>query len=114
MTGERFDPSPMGLDATNVLPESSLRRGRQRRHTRTAFVFCGGGAHGALQVGALRALMERGIYPDIVVGTSVGAWNATAIARTPTLDGVHCLTALWQSAHSARILLGRGRPLGAR
>lgn len=47
---------------------------------RLAFVLGGGGARGALQVGALRALLEEGITPDLLVGTSIGAVNATYLA----------------------------------
>ncbi|MBP1692831.1 MAG: hypothetical protein H6Q37_714 [Chloroflexi bacterium] len=46
---------------------------------RLALVFSGGGARGALQVGALRALLEYGYYPDILVGTSIGAANAAFV-----------------------------------
>lgn len=35
--------------------------------------FSGGGAKGAAHCGALQALKEYGIKPDIVSGTSVGA-----------------------------------------
>lgn len=42
-----------------------------------AFALGGGGARGPLQVGALRALLEAGIKPQMVVGTSIGALNAT-------------------------------------
>ena len=47
----------------------------------TAFVLGGGGARGALQVGALRALLEAGIQPDMLVGTSIGAVNAAFLAK---------------------------------
>jgi hypothetical protein len=47
---------------------------------RTAFVLAGGGSLGAMQVGMLRALYERGIAPDLLVGTSAGALNAAFIA----------------------------------
>jgi NTE family protein len=47
---------------------------------RLAIVFAGGGARGALQVGALRAIMEAGLNPNILVGTSIGACNAAFIA----------------------------------
>jgi len=40
----------------------------------------GGGARGALQVGALHALLEAGIQPDLLVGTSIGAVNAVFLA----------------------------------
>ena len=41
-----------------------------------AFVLGGGGSRGALQVGALQVLLETGVQPDMVIGTSVGALNA--------------------------------------
>jgi NTE family protein len=66
-----------------------------RRRDPVAFVFSGGGALGALQVGLLRALMEQGIRPDLVVGTSVGALNAVFIAHDPTNDGVDKLRGIW-------------------
>lgn len=45
-----------------------------------AFVLGGGGSHGALQVGALRALYEEGIQPDFLVGTSIGSLNSAFLA----------------------------------
>jgi NTE family protein len=45
-----------------------------------ALVMSGGGSRGALQVGALKALIEKGYQPDILVGTSVGAINASYLA----------------------------------
>ena len=46
-----------------------------------ALVLSGGGPRGALQVGALRALMEEEIVPDFLVGTSIGAINGAFLAR---------------------------------
>jgi len=62
---------------------------------RTAFVLGGGGNLGATQVGMLRALLERGIVPDVLYGCSVGALNAAAIAAEPDLDGVERLRRTW-------------------
>jgi NTE family protein len=45
-----------------------------------AFALGGGGARGALQAGALRALFDAGIRPDLLVGTSIGAVNAVFLA----------------------------------
>jgi predicted acylesterase/phospholipase RssA len=45
-----------------------------------AFVLSGGGNLGAGQVGTLLALLERGIEPDLLVGTSAGAINAAYLA----------------------------------
>lgn len=47
--------------------------------TRLAFVLSGGGARGALQVGAMRALLQAGYHPGILVGTSIGAANAVIL-----------------------------------
>ena len=49
----------------------------------TAFVLSGGAALGAILIGMLRALYERGIDPDLIVGTSVGAVNGAFIASRP-------------------------------
>ena len=53
------------------------------RAPRTAFVLSGGASLGAMQVGMLRALYERGITPDLLVGTSAGALNAAFLASRP-------------------------------
>lgn len=60
-----------------------------------AFVLGGGGHLGAYEVGMLRALLERGILPDLVVGTSVGALNGAAVAAEPTQETVDRLQAVW-------------------
>lgn len=49
----------------------------------TAFVLGGGGIHGAAEVGMLRALGDRGIRPDLVLGTSIGALNGAMVAHDP-------------------------------
>jgi NTE family protein len=64
----------------------------------TAFVLGGGGALGAVEVGMLRALFERGITPDLVLGTSVGALNGAMVAREPELGVIDKLTELWRGA----------------
>lgn len=46
----------------------------------TAFVLSGGGSLGAVQVGMLKALSERRVSPDLLVGTSAGALNAAFVA----------------------------------
>ncbi|HXF70972.1 MAG TPA: patatin-like phospholipase family protein [Thermoflexus sp.] len=73
---------------------------------RRAFVLSGGGNRGPLQVGALRALLERGIEPDFLVGTSAGAINAVAFAVDPTLGGVERLAAAWRRVRRADIYPG--------
>lgn len=48
------------------------------------FALSGGGAKGSFQVGVLKYLYERGIKPDIIVGTSVGSINAMKLAEGET------------------------------
>jgi NTE family protein len=48
-----------------------------------AFVLSGGASLGAVEVGMLMALRERGIAPDLIVGTSVGALNGGWLAGHP-------------------------------
>ena len=62
-----------------------------------AFVLSGGGSLGSIQVGCIEALMQHGVFPDLVVGTSVGALNGVWLAKDPTLDGVEKLKELWRS-----------------
>ena len=65
-------------------------------HPKTAFVLAGGGSLGALQVGMLRSLLEHGIEPDMVLGSSVGAINAAYFAAVPTVEGVRALEQVWR------------------
>ena len=61
-----------------------------------AFVLGGGGGSlGAHEVGMLRALLDRAIVPDLILGTSVGAINGVAVAADPTRAGVERLEAMW-------------------
>ncbi len=71
----------------------------------TAFVLSGGGSRGALQVGALRALLEAGIVPDLLVGTSIGAANATGLALWGAdLEGIAALERIWEQIADAEML----------
>jgi NTE family protein len=72
-----------------------LRAAGGREQPITAFVLSGGGNQGVGQVGMLRALLERGYRPDVVIGTSVGALNGSRIATSPTLESVDRLEQVW-------------------
>jgi|GEM_PF-476502 len=63
----------------------------------TAFVLAGGGSRGAVQVGMLAELVDRGIRADRVYGASVGAVNGAAYAGDPTPEGVRHLERIWRS-----------------
>ena len=62
-----------------------------------AFVLGGGGVRGAVEIGMLRALLECGIRPDLVVGTSIGAINGALVASDPTLAVIDRLLEAWTS-----------------
>jgi NTE family protein len=53
---------------------------------------------GAAEVGMLRALFERDVTPDLVLGTSVGALNGAMVARDPTPGVIDRMSELWTSA----------------
>lgn len=61
----------------------------------TAFVLAGGGSFGAVQVGMLTSLAAAGIVPDMIVGASVGAYNAALFAAEPSPEGVARLARVW-------------------
>jgi NTE family protein len=70
-----------------------------------AFVLSGGGARGALQAGALRALLEANIRPDMLVGTSAGAINAAYLAvHGVSLASVEALAQAWHDAATDDLL----------
>ncbi len=69
-------------------------------------VFQGGGALGAYQAGVFEALAERGIHPDWLVGTSIGAINAALVAGNRPEDRLERLRQFW-----ARVALDR--PFGS-
>lgn len=62
-----------------------------------AFVLGGGGVRGAVEIGMLRALLESGIRPDVVVGTSIGAINGALVASDPTPAVIERLLGAWTS-----------------
>ncbi|MEI2715333.1 MAG: patatin-like phospholipase family protein [Nocardioides sp.] len=72
----------------------------------TAFVLGGGGVLGAVEVGMLRALLEKGHKPDLVLGTSVGALNGAMVAKFPDPEVIERLVALWHAAGETREVYG--------
>jgi NTE family protein len=63
-------------------------------------VLSGGASLGALQVGMLWALYERGIVADLLVATSVGALNAAFVASRPqTQATTRELARIWRDIH---------------
>jgi NTE family protein len=72
----------------------------RRTQDAVAFVLSGGASLGAIQVGMLRALYEREITPDLIVGTSAGALNGAFIASRPqTVETADELGEVWRGLH---------------
>jgi len=70
----------------------------------TAFVLSGGASLGAIQVGMLRALYQRGIAPDFIVGTSAGALNGAFIASRPqSVETADALAGVWRGLRRGQV-----------
>jgi NTE family protein len=63
---------------------------------RVVLVFQGGGALGAYQAGVYQALHEAGIEPDWIIGTSIGAINASLIAGNEPERRLPALKDFWK------------------
>ena len=75
-----------------------------REPHRDVFVLSGGANRGAVQVGMMDVLIEHGIVPDALVGTSVGALNAAFMGLRPDRDRVRELRARWMQMTTQRHL----------
>ncbi len=70
-------------------------------------MLSGGGSLGAAQVGALRALFDGGVRPDLLVGCSVGALNAAFLAVDPTVSRLDELERTWRGLSGSDVFGGR-------
>ena len=68
---------------------------------RLALVLSGGGASGIVQVPFLEELIRRGIRPDLIVGSSVGAVNGAFLAFHP--NNIEGLAQLWIALRDSRL-----------
>jgi NTE family protein len=76
-----------GLDAVTAF--------RNDANGQVVLVLQGGGALGAYQVGVYQALHEAGVEPDWVIGTSIGAINASLIAGNEPSQRLNALRDFW-------------------
>jgi NTE family protein len=72
------------------------REPKSWKPSQTVLVLQGGGALGAYQCGVYEALHDAGIEPDWVIGTSIGAINASLIAGNEPSGRVGALREFWQ------------------
>jgi predicted acylesterase/phospholipase RssA len=68
--------------------------------SRRALVLSGGGAKGAYEAGAITSLCAHGAPFDIIVGTSVGAINASLVAQ----NSVAALETLWKTVAAQNLI----------
>ena len=78
--------------ATKVADTQHTQKQKDRQ---IVLVLQGGGALGAYQAGVYHALHEHGIEPDWIVGTSIGAINASLIAGNPHANRLEALKEFW-------------------
>jgi NTE family protein len=62
--------------------------------SQTAIILQGGGALGAFECGVVHALEDATVFPDIVAGVSIGAFNGAIIASNPRRAS-QALEAFW-------------------
>jgi len=74
---------------------------------RRAFVLGGGGRWGAVELGMLKALVDAEIHPDLILGTSIGAFNGAVFAADPTDGGIAHLERLWRDVADRDLLAKR-------
>lgn len=67
-------------------------------------VLQGGGALGAYQAGVYQAFHEAGLEPDWVIGTSIGAINASIIAGNASDSRMTKLREFWKRVEHANFL----------
>src|ERR687892_388193 len=81
------------MDKASVTKLAAARNSEKERQI--VLVLQGGGALGAYQAGVYHALHEHGIEPDWIIGTSIGAINASLIGGNPTAERLEKLKEFW-------------------
>jgi NTE family protein len=97
------------MNDTATAPPTAPPDERTRTPDNVVLVLQGGGALGAYQAGVYQALHEAGMRPKWIIGTSIGAINASLIAGNAPEDRLDRLREFWrrvQYGDPARLLLG--------
>ena len=83
-------------DAHDTRSPHNLRTLGQTLPGQIVLVLQGGGALGSYQAGVYQALHEAGIEPDWIIGTSIGAINASLIAGNAPENRLPRLQEFWK------------------
>jgi predicted acylesterase/phospholipase RssA len=94
--------STVPCDSSGIMVREAEAPGEASRQT--VLALQGGGALGAYQVGVYQALHEADVEPDWVIGTSIGAINASLIAGNRREDRLDQMNAFWKRVQNAPYL----------
>src|SRR5919201_6343538 len=83
-------------DGQEIGSSPNLRSLARSEPGQIVLVLQGGGALGSYQAGVYQALSEAGIEPDWIIGTSIGAINASLIAGNAPQDRLPRLKQFWK------------------
>src|SRR4249919_599592 len=83
-----------------LTPLQAVNEIRNNNNGQVVLVLQGGGALGAYQGGVYQALHDAGIEPDWLIGTSIGAINASIIAGNKVEDRLARLQEFWRRVQS--------------
>ncbi|HUU23940.1 MAG TPA: patatin-like phospholipase family protein [Methyloceanibacter sp.] len=87
--------------AKRLVSNEAVNKIRVDNNGQVVLVLQGGGALGAYQGGVYEALNEAGVEPDWIVGTSIGAINASIIAGNEPEDRLPRLKEFWKRVEAA-------------
>jgi predicted acylesterase/phospholipase RssA len=82
--------------SSDAEPTSGPKTGNRTFPGQVVLVLQGGGALGSYQAGVYQALHEAGVEPDWIVGTSIGAINASLIAGNAREKRLPRLKEFWK------------------
>src|SRR5213595_140196 len=83
-------------DVQDIGSSPNLRSMARSGPGQVVLVLQGGGALGSYQAGVYQALHESGIEPDWIIGTSIGAINASLIAGNEPENRLERLEEFWR------------------
>lgn len=72
-----------------------------------SIVLSGAANFGAMQAGALEVLIERGVKPEMLIGSSAGALNAIYLGAEATVEGAKRLQDVWRAAGPEQVGVAR-------
>jgi NTE family protein len=72
-----------------------------------ALVLSGAANFGAMQAGALEVLLQHGVEPEMLIGSSAGALNAIYLGADPSVEGVKGLQDVWRAAGPDQVGVAR-------